>query len=255
MHRGANAREPVKVGVFRGYDDPHSHYSHRLTEAHRAVAHALDILPRGPVVMLDICGGAGRVLVPAVAGHPRRREVRGAIIDLDAVSIQLARDALASSHLGSIQTLVADAGASDSYRAVERASLVIVSGVLAHLSRAHTNRLLRFVRQVATPEALLLWTIGERLPAGRIRRVRHAVTAAGFRTIRASVVGRTRFGLGWRHEVGLAALSVPIEPLRTGEQVFTFRPTIWQRVPMLRVLARRIRSGLGMLSGRGPAAA
>lgn len=237
-------------GAFRGYLDPRGHFSRRLAAVQALVRRALDEAQPGPFVILDVCGGEGRAVLPVVADHPRRHDVRVTVVDIDAPSIGLARSHAARLGLAHTEARLADAGLTDAYEGLARAHLVVLSGVFAHLSDADVERLLRFLPQVSAPSARLVWTMGDALLAGRAGRTHAAVVRAGFVVEESRGVTRWRRG-GWRrHEVGLARLAAAPLPLDAGGRLFTFQPAFWERHPRLHHLLRPVVRGLRVALAR-----
>lgn len=232
--------------MFRRYDEPGSHFAPRLAVAQRVLREALDRAAPGPVVVLDICGGSGRVVLPVLADHPRHAEVRAYLIDRDAASIAAARTAAAASAPAAVNAIEADAGLSDTYGGLPRADIVILSGVLVHLSPTDRGRLLRFIRQLASPGAQIIWTIGWKWDPTRMARVRRAIGRGGFAVLARHRVNHPRFNRVKKHEVSVARFTGEAEPFQSGRSVFAFRRSFASRHPALarwlRPLAARLRA-------------
>lgn len=227
-----------KVGLFAGYDDPGSHFSRRLAAVQDAVRDALGAMPPGPIVVVDICSGVGRAVLPILPSHARLADIRAWLLELDARSAAIARKTVHDAVLTGVRIVETDAGLSTSYVGVPRANLVIMSGVLAHLSNADRTRTLRFLRQICAPGATLIWTIGIHWNPWRIRTVRRSVTEAGFSPLALRSVARWRWGGGARHEIGAARMTCEPEALEPGARVFAFQPSLRGRFRSVRRVAR-----------------
>lgn len=232
---------PAVSRVFSGYTNPRSHFSRRLAVVQEAVDDALSTVKRGPVVVADICSGVGHASLPVVAGHPRRGDVTAWLLEFDPDSVHAARTTIGTLGLTRVNLLEADAGHSSSYVGLPRANILIVSGVLAHLSDADRVTFLGFLPRVCAPDAILIWTIGNRWDPTRIRRVRGFVVHAGVTPLSLRTVTRWRWGGDVKHEVGAGRMhSNPHGPEPgPGVRLFTFRPSFWQRHPRLRHLLRQ----------------
>lgn len=226
-------------GVFAGYDEPTSHFLIRLEAVQRAFATALDGMGPGEIVVLDICAGVGRAVLPVLASHARGRDVRAYLVELDSRSASIARDTIRTMGLPSVAVVEADAGLAETYVGLERADVVILSGVLPNISPTDRQRIVSFLRQVCAPGATLIWSIGDRLDRTRVHRVRRRVLRAGFALTALHRVGRWAWN-GGKHEVGVATMIGEPEPLVPvpGARLFTFRPLWPGRHPHIVALIR-----------------
>lgn len=233
------------TGVFAGYERGGTHFARRLAQARRLFAEALDLAPAGPVTVLDICGGEGQVVLPVIAAHPRRQQVDAVIVELDPPSVECARARVDELGLERVTLRQADAGLPSSYAGLPRAHVLVLSGVLFHLSPQDRAAALIFLRQLSMPDARMVWTAG----AGPLRRldrqVRRFLREAGFTIEQTCDIPRFAWGGGTRHVVGLARLVFAPEPLQATTRVFAFRPDFWRRHPgvhrLLRPVVRTIR--------------
>jgi hypothetical protein len=81
-----------------------------------------------------MCAGQGRDLLGALAGHPRRGDVRARLVELDPRNTAYARSAAKAAGLDRIEVLTADAALTDHYRDVAPADIVLVCGLFANLT-------------------------------------------------------------------------------------------------------------------------
>ncbi|WP_194899388.1 SAM-dependent methyltransferase [Catenulispora pinisilvae] len=87
---------------FAAYDDPESPLVKRLAAVQQGIRRALDEAPSGVINVLSLCAGEGRDLIPVLADHPRRADVRARLIEFDPVIAQKARDAVAAAGLDGV---------------------------------------------------------------------------------------------------------------------------------------------------------
>ncbi|MBV8527692.1 MAG: SAM-dependent methyltransferase, partial [Candidatus Dormibacteraeota bacterium] len=66
-----------------GYDDPGSPQARRLATVQRLVAAALDAAPPGEIRVITMCAGNGRDLIGVLRTHPRARDVRARLVEID----------------------------------------------------------------------------------------------------------------------------------------------------------------------------
>lgn len=220
---------PTTSGVFRGYVDPQGHFARRLALVQQVVGETLESMRPGPIVVVDICGGEGRALLPVIARHPRARDIRAYVIDVDRESVLSARASASRLQPGDVTVIEADAGVSSAFAGVPRADLVILSGVLAHLSNDDRTRLVGFLPEVCAPDARLVWTIGTRINA-----VRTIVARGGFDVEARHAVLRWKWGGGVKHEIGVARLAIPPRTFVAGRRIFAFRVPLSRRFPRIR---------------------
>jgi hypothetical protein len=122
------------------------------------VAAIVEQCPPGPVTVVSICGGQGRELIGALEEHPRRADVRGRIVELDAENAAFARAWVQKAQLGNLEVVTGDASIADSYAGLPAADLVVISGVFGHLNDADRMRTIDFLRQICRKGGCVVWT-------------------------------------------------------------------------------------------------
>jgi hypothetical protein len=75
------------------YDVPNTALARRLAAVQEQVRAALDEAEPGPLRAISMCAGQGRDLIGALAGHPRRHDVRARLVELDPRNAGVARQA------------------------------------------------------------------------------------------------------------------------------------------------------------------
>ncbi|RBP48046.1 amino acid adenylation domain-containing protein [Roseimicrobium gellanilyticum] len=132
--------------------------SARLRLVEEQLRAAVEACQPGPVRILSICAGDGRDIFGAFAGHPRSQDVHAVLIDTDAAGLQRAETwAVEAGMGGRIQTLCADATSGANYRGVTHADIVLVSGVLAHVSEASIPGLIQSLPMLLQTGGWLIW--------------------------------------------------------------------------------------------------
>ena len=129
-----------------------------MMQVRRHVAAIVAEAPAGPVTVLSICGGQGRELIGALEDHPRRDDVRGRFVELDADNTAFASRWAAEAGLTGLEIVTADASLGASYDGLAPADLVVISGVFGHLSTSDRLHLIDFTRQLCHPGAGIVWT-------------------------------------------------------------------------------------------------
>jgi hypothetical protein len=224
------------------YANPDSEMSRRLTLVQGFVRRVLDGAPPGPFVILDICGGQGQAVIPVLASHDRGPDVIAYDVELDPDNVRVAREEAERDGLSQFRAIEADAGLADSYAGLERADLVILSGMLRHMSASDHRRFIAALPQLCGADAWVLWT---RREDRGTRALRRRFAEVGFQTVDA--------------ERGPGVLSMTLErmecapqPFVAGTRWFTFRRWGSRRKPVrrLRERARRVATRIRGRRGR-----
>ena len=154
------------------YQDTSSELVGRMTGVRRHVAAIVAEAPAGPVTVLSICGGQGRELIGALEGHPRKGDVRGRLVELDADNTAFASRWAAKAGLSGLEVVTGDASVGASYEGLAPVDLVVISGVFGHLSTSDRLHLIDFTRQLCRTGTAIVWTshLSNHGPAEWLRR-------------------------------------------------------------------------------------
>ena len=122
---------------FAAYDDPTSPLAKRLTVVRQGIRRALDEAPSGPIRILYLCAGEGRDLIPVLADHPRRDDVRARLIEFDPVIARTAREAAEAAGLGdAVNVIAGDAADPAHFGDYAPADLLLLCGIFGNISDA-----------------------------------------------------------------------------------------------------------------------
>lgn len=152
------------VSWHEPYDVPGSYLARRLDEVQRQVALVLDSCAPGPIPILSICAGQGRDLLGVLATHPRARDARARLVELDETNAAYARELAASHGLDNVEVVVADASTTDAYEGAVPAALVMVCGVFGNISERDIARTVSYLPALLEPGARVIWTRHRREP-------------------------------------------------------------------------------------------
>jgi hypothetical protein len=164
------------------YDDPTSPLSARLAEVQRQLRAVLDDAPEGPLQLISICAGRGRDVLDVVTDHPRGRDVRARLVELDP---ELAHDAalLASDRgLDDVEVVVADAARTSTYEDVVPANIVMICGVFGNISLDDIHHTVTTLPSLCADDARVIWTRHRRAP-DRTFAIRGMFRESGFREL------------------------------------------------------------------------
>ena len=194
----------------RQYEDPASQLSQRLAVVQARIRDVVDTAPPGPVQVVSICAGDGRDLVGALADHPRRSDVRGRLVELDA---ELAARGRAAAWDG-LDFVNADAALTDAYAGAVPAELVLACGVFGNITDADIATTVRALTSFTATGGTVIWTRHRRAP-DLFPTVDGWFAEAGFERVWLST-SEHPYGVGVHRFAG-----VP-EPLPPGRRLFTF---------------------------------
>jgi hypothetical protein len=195
---------------YRLYDDPRSVTSQRLVVVQEWIRSAVEALPSGPVRTVSVCAGDGRDLTGALAEHPRRRDVRGLLIELDPVLADRGRAAL----WPGLDYLVGDAALTDNYLGAVPADLVLLCGIFGNISDDDIAATVRAAPSFLAPGGYVIWTRHRGVP-DLVPTIDGWFVDAGFAREFVSAAGLP-------YGVGVHRLVAPPRPLALGERLFTF---------------------------------
>ncbi len=195
---------------YRLYDDPLSATSQRLAVVREWIRFAVEAVPPGPVRTVSICAGDGRDLIGALAGHPRRSDVRGLLVEIDPTLAERGRAAL----WPGLDYLVGDAALTDNYLGAVPADLVVMCGVFGNISDDDIVATVRAMPAFLASGGFVIWTRHRGAP-DLVATIDRWFVDAGFTQ---EFVSSTEHQYG----VGVHRLVTTPQPLARGEHLFTF---------------------------------
>ncbi|HET9168484.1 MAG TPA: class I SAM-dependent methyltransferase [Actinospica sp.] len=144
------------------YDDPASDFSKRLATVRDRIRDALDQAPAGPLRAISLCAGQGRDLIPLLAEHPRGRDVRARLVELDADNTAFARALVAEAGLDHVEVVTGDASLTDHYLDLSPADLVLICGVYGNLRMPDIENTVAACAALVKTGGTVVWTRGRR---------------------------------------------------------------------------------------------
>ena len=153
------------------YDDPTQNFAARLETVRERLRDALDQAPAGPLRALSLCAGQGRDLIPVLATHPRGRDVRARLVELDPELAEDARRAAADAGLTGVEVVTGDAAETDHYRDLAPADLVLVCGLYGNISDADIENTVATCAALCATGGTVVWTRGRTRFPGLVTRI------------------------------------------------------------------------------------
>lgn len=197
------------------YDRPDSNLARRLRAVRERIHLALHDQPAGPLHVISMCAGQGRDLLPVLARHPRRADVRARLVELNAGNAALAEETARAAGLDGVEVVTGDAARTDAYLGMAPAGLLLVCGVFGNLTDADVERTVDACPQLCAPGGTVIWTRHPDPPPNRIPRINGWFEERGFTRLWSSGPDE-RFGVGVHRYDGEP------RPLIPGVRLFDF---------------------------------
>src|SRR5581483_3915931 len=179
----AGAEDSHWVRWHAPYEDPASPLSLRLRLVQHALEQALSVAPAGEIRLVSLCAGQGRDVIDVLATHPRGRDVRGMLVELDPELAAFARTRAAAAGIGTLVTVEeGDASRCSWYQAMVPAHVVMVCGVFGNISADDLDHMIGALPAFCADGAHVIWT-RHRRPPDATPHIRDAFEAAGFEEV------------------------------------------------------------------------
>lgn len=197
------------------YDNPDSPFVVRLETIRTCIRAALDQAPPGPLRAVSACAGQGRDLIPVLAEHPRGRDVRARLVELDAENAEHARELAAQAGLAGVEVVTGDAALTDHYLDLAPAHLVLLCGIFGNIVPADIERTVGTCVGLCARGGTVVWTRGRDADPTMVPAITSWFERAGFAESFLTPEGHDLCVGAHRH------LAEP-EPLEPGLSMFEF---------------------------------
>jgi hypothetical protein len=197
------------------YADPDSALSRRLATVVQRTTDAIDSCGPGPIVLISACAGQGRDVISALAGHARREDVRGLLVELDPANAASAEAGVRTAGLAGISVREADAGRTDSYLGYAPADVLLLCGIFGNIPDSDIRRTIENASSLSAAGATVIWT-RHRRPPDLTYAIREWWTECGFEEIAFDSPDDESFAVGVHQFAGTPT------SLRPGGRLFTF---------------------------------
>jgi hypothetical protein len=201
------------------YDELDSPLARRLAVVQDRVRGFLDAAPPGPLRVLSLAAGQSRELLPMLIEHPRGRDVRARLVELDPRNADFAEGAALGAGLADVEVVVSDAGLIDSFAGAAPADAVLACGLFELLDDADADMTIAGLPQLCKAGGLVVWTMKGGAESVAVTRIREHLAASGFRT---GVVTTLTDGAG-EHVVADSRLDAQPATLVPGTRLFHLR--------------------------------
>jgi hypothetical protein len=202
------------------YQDESSELVGRMMACRRHVAAVVAEAPEGPITVVSICGGQGRELIGALEDHPRKGDVRGRLVELDAENTAFATGWATDAGLTDLEIFTGDASVASSYTGLPPIDLVVISGVFGHIDEEDRLALIDFVRQLCHTGSNVVWT-SHRTRNGPAEWLRRAFLDRRFQELEYDVVP----GDDFEFTVTRNVYDGEQQPFHADARIFTFGST------------------------------
>ena len=203
------------VAWHDGYS-PGSPLARRLAVVQGMIRAALDDAAPGPIAVISMCAGDGRDLLGVLAGHPRRADVHGRLVELDPDLAEHARTHAAAVS-PAIDVVTGDAARAASYSGAVPAGIVLACGIFGNITDDDIHNTIAHLPELCAPHATVIWTRGtfapDLTPAIRVWFMEAGFSELDFVTVPDTIAG-----------VGVNRLNSSPHEFDPDLQLFTFLP-------------------------------
>jgi hypothetical protein len=189
----------------------------RLRWVREFLGKALENGPPGPRRAISLCAGDGRDLLEVLAVHPRGRDVRARLVDLDPELVAAGRDRIRRNGLSGAEFVQGDASSTDALAGAVPADLVLLCGIFGNITDADVRNTIDHLPEVCASGAAVIWTRG-RFPPDLTPSIRAWFVAAGFEEVSFVAIPDSTLS------VGASRYSGTPRGFRPGVRLFTFLP-------------------------------
>jgi len=165
--------------------DPASTPARRLAAVQNALRQVIDQLPPGPFVVVSLCAGQAADILGVLDGHPRRDDADITLVELDPRNVGFALAHARDADVRRVRAVTGDAGLSDSLVGVPRAQVLLLIGMVTHITEEDFARLIGELPRICARDAIVVWNRRLHLDTlASTRRARRAFKRAGFDPVR-----------------------------------------------------------------------
>lgn len=154
----------------------------RLEVVRNLLSAALDGCPAGPIRLVAACAGDGRDVRGVLASHPRARDVRARLLEIEPALVAQGKAEAARQRLPQVEFLEADASEASSYVGIVPAEVVMFCGVFGNLSDLDVRKVVRTLPELCSSSAFVLWTRSRAEPDLTVR-IRSWFEETGFHEV------------------------------------------------------------------------
>jgi hypothetical protein len=146
----------------------------RLAIVQKYISNSLDAAPAGTIQIVSACSGDGRDLLGVLETHPRAKDVRARLVELDPKLVERGKEAIAKLGLtDQIEFIHGDATLTANFADHVPADVVIVAGIFGNLPNEEVlQKLIRNLAYFSKTGAFAIWTRGQRDGINHAKRVR-----------------------------------------------------------------------------------
>ena len=213
--QGVEQRPADWVDWHAQYDEPGSRLARRLVVVQRQLAAALDER-HGDVTLISMCAGQGRDVIPVLAAHPRRADVRALLVELDEHNAAGAEQGAREAGLDRLEVRRADAALTGAYASHVPADIILACGIFGNITMADIERTVRSLPSLAARGATVIWTRGRFRDGDVTPQIRAWFADSGFEELDFDAPE------DWKFAVGTNRLVAAPQPFEAGVRMFTF---------------------------------
>ncbi len=204
------------VEWHRGYEGS-TNQAGRLAVVQARLREALDRASPGPIRVVSLCAGDARDLRGVLQDHPRRRDVRARLLELDPDLAASARKGFSRLGLEGIQVVQDDASVARSLAGAVPSDIVLLAGVFGNIRDADVGNTVHHLPELCAAGGTVIWTRGRWAP-DLTPDIRRWFREAEFEELSFDTIPGTTASVGANRFVGAPRRFEP------GIRLFTFLP-------------------------------
>ena len=184
----------------------------RLAIVQKYISDSLDAAPSGTIQVVSACSGDGRDLLRVLETHPRAKDVRARLVELDPKLVERGKEAIARLGLtDQIEFINGDATLTANFAGHVPADVIIVAGIFGNLPNEEVlQKLIRNLAYFAKTGAFAIWTRGHRDGFNYSERVRAIFQENSFSEVDFQFTATGNMAVG-RHRFDGQTISEPLD--------------------------------------------
>lgn len=189
----------------------------RLQFVQDRVREALASSPPGSIRLVSMCAGDGRDVLGALVDHPRRRDVRARLVELNPELTSAGRARAEAEGLLHVEFVTGDASTTSAYAGAVPANVLLACGIFGNITDSDVRSTIEHLPELCARDATVIWTRG-RFEPDLTPTIREWFAGSGFRELSFVTIPDTTAS------VGAHRLVAEPRPFRPGVSLFTFLP-------------------------------
>jgi hypothetical protein len=113
------------------------------------------------IIILSICSGQARDILPAIAGREDKDRITTYLLDIDKDCLEYAQEYACIHDIPNVHTINKDASLKESYDDIPKADLIVICGLFGHLVPEDIATTASFLAHISDNDAHVIWSINQ----------------------------------------------------------------------------------------------